>query len=105
MAGRQWTGIKFLKAGKISIMGKTLFDSVAQNYGIYDRVFTCRLTGAEVLAVIAAIQILKANYDQQAWGKVFGEAVSVVNGIIAVVGEVDPEAADQLRNGWEVGIL
>lgn len=83
----------------------TLFDSVAKNYGIDNREFKCRLTGAEVLAVIAAIQILKANYDPLAWGKVFPEAVDVVNGVIGVVGEVDQAAADQLRKGWEVGIL
>lgn len=81
----------------------TLFESVAQNYGIADREFRVKLSGAEVLSLISLVQIARATGDPEKFNEYYREAIEVVNGIIEVVTEVDQASGDQLRSGWGLG--
>lgn len=83
----------------------TFFEAVAKNYNIADREFKAKLTGAEVLSLVAMVQIVKSLYPGRSFTEHFAEAIGIIKGLIEVVAEVDPAAAAQLRAGWELGTL
>jgi len=60
------------------------------------------LTGAEVLALMALIQLGKATSPPDGFQKNFAEVFSIAEEIINVVSEIDPLAGVQLRSGWEL---
>lgn len=81
----------------------TIFDHVAENYRIADRVFTVKLTGAEVLCLISLVQLGNATAPSGKFQENFPEIIEVAKGLIEVVSEVDKESGDQLRSGWGLG--
>jgi hypothetical protein len=79
----------------------SVFDEYAENYSIADREFKVRLSGAEVLCLIALIQVARASTpEREKFEYHFPEALQIARGIIEVVCEVDPAAGEQLKSGW-----